>query len=142
MSIINSRLLFEMINHVQILQVKHSLFVPSLPHPIRCIGFLTAVPLITLPRIRLFQLLHHLILHVNLPDGSHAKINGIGSTTLNSKLHTDGVLCVPSFRVNLLSASKLTRKLKCSAHFFPTFCVLQDLASKKMIGLGKQINGL
>ncbi|KAI5348838.1 hypothetical protein L3X38_001725 [Prunus dulcis] len=79
---------------------------------------------------------------VDLPDGSHAKISGIGSSSLGPDLSVDGILCVPSFCVNLHFVSKLTSHLNCSIHFFPTFCVLQDLTSKRMIGLGKQVNGL
>ncbi|CAL8105243.1 unnamed protein product [Prunus armeniaca] len=57
---------------------------------------------------------------VDLPDGSHAKISGLGSPSLGPNLSVDGVLCVPYFHVNLPS----------------------DLTSKWMIGLGKQVNGL
>ncbi|CAL8105246.1 unnamed protein product [Prunus armeniaca] len=52
---------------------------------------------------------------VDLPDGSHAKISGLGSPSLGPNLSVDGVLCVPYFH---------------------------DLTSKWMIGLGKQVNGL
>ncbi|KAH0980811.1 hypothetical protein GBA52_007988 [Prunus armeniaca] len=79
---------------------------------------------------------------VDLPNGSHAKISGLGFSSLGPNLFVDGVLCVPSFHVNLLYVSKLTSRLNCSIHLFPTFCVLQDLALKRMIGLGKQVNGL
>ena len=51
-------------------------------------------------------------------------------------------LCVPTFKVNLMSVSRLTRDLNCSMTFFPHWCVLQDLATRRMIGLGKQRDGL
>ena len=79
---------------------------------------------------------------VTLPNGAYSKITEIGSTQLSNHLHVNNVLCAPSFHVNLLSVSQLTAAMNCSIHFFPTFCILQDLASKKMIGLGKQLNGL
>ncbi|KAG5555708.1 hypothetical protein RHGRI_006375 [Rhododendron griersonianum] len=79
---------------------------------------------------------------VSLPNGSHAKITGVGSTHLLHDLHVKDVLCVPSFHMNLLSVSQLTSDLNCSIQFFPTFCILQDLATKRMIGLGKQHKGL
>jgi len=41
-----------------------------------------------------------------------------------------------------MSVSKLTHSLNCCAILFPTFCVLQDLATGKMIGSGKQCGGL
>ncbi|KAI5319024.1 hypothetical protein L3X38_038732 [Prunus dulcis] len=37
---------------------------------------------------------------VDLPDGSHAKMGGLGSSSLGPNLSVDGVLCVPSFRIN------------------------------------------
>ena len=79
---------------------------------------------------------------VTLPNGSYAKITSIGSAKISKELHVHDVLCAPSFQVNLLSVSKLTAALNCSVHFFPTFCILQDLASKKMIGLGNLSEGL
>ncbi|KAL5832085.1 hypothetical protein ACOSQ4_017439 [Xanthoceras sorbifolium] len=78
---------------------------------------------------------------VALPNGSYSKIIGIGSIQLSNHLHIKDILCAPSFHVNLLSVSQLTSAMNCSIQFFPTFCILQDLASKKMIGLGKQLNG-
>ena len=50
--------------------------------------------------------------------------------------------CVPTFKVDLMSVSRLTRNLNCSITFFPYWCILQDLATRRMIGLGKQRNGL
>jgi len=79
---------------------------------------------------------------VTLPNGSHAKITSAGSAHITKNLHVHDVLCAPSFHVNLLSVSQLTSALNCFVHFFPTFCILQDLATKRMIGLGKQSKGL
>ncbi|KAL5832076.1 hypothetical protein ACOSQ4_017430 [Xanthoceras sorbifolium] len=79
---------------------------------------------------------------VALPNGSYSKIIGIGSIQLSNHLHIKNIMCAPSFHVNLLSVSQLTSAMNCSIQFFPTFCILQDLASKKMIGLEKQLNGL
>ena len=36
----------------------------------------------------------------------------------------------------------MTKSLTCLVTFFLDFCILQDLATKKTIGLGKQHNGL
>ena len=52
------------------------------------------------------------------------------------------MLCAPSFKVNLISVSKLTKSLKCFITFFPDMCLLQDLVTKKIIGLGREHNGL
>ena len=79
---------------------------------------------------------------VNLPNGSAVPITHTGNVPFNSDITLENVLCVPSFRLNLMSASKVTGSLNCCAILFPTFCVLQDLATGKMIGLGKQRGGL
>ncbi|CAL8990607.1 unnamed protein product [Prunus brigantina] len=79
---------------------------------------------------------------VNLPTGSSAQITSTGTIPFNSYITLDNVLCVPSFRLNLMYASKITTSLNCCVLLFPTFCVLQDLATGKMIGSGKQHGGL
>ncbi|KAK3019009.1 hypothetical protein RJ639_003617 [Escallonia herrerae] len=79
---------------------------------------------------------------VNLPTGSSASINSIGTIPVISNITLDNVLCVPSFRLNLMSVSKLTNDLNCFVILFPSFCALQDLAMGKMIGSGKQRGGL
>ena len=52
------------------------------------------------------------------------------------------MLCVPTFKVDLISVSRLTRGLNYSITFFSYWCILQDLATRRMIGLGKQRDGL
>lgn len=79
---------------------------------------------------------------VHLPTGSAAHISHTGTVCFNSNFSLENVLCVPSFNLNLMSASKLTSALNCCVIFFPTFYVLQDLAMGKMIGSGKQQGGL
>ncbi|KAI9186226.1 hypothetical protein LWI28_015065 [Acer negundo] len=79
---------------------------------------------------------------VLLPSGDKADITARGSLPLNSVYYLHNVLCVPTFKVDLMSVSRLTKGLNCSITFFPYWCILQDLATKKMIGLGKQRDGL
>ncbi|KAI9162373.1 hypothetical protein LWI28_026651 [Acer negundo] len=79
---------------------------------------------------------------VLLPSGDKANIIAKGSLPLNSVYYLHNVLCVPTFKVDLISVSRLTGGLNCSITFFPYWCVLQDLATKRMIDLGKQRNGL
>ncbi|KAK0607454.1 hypothetical protein LWI29_015338 [Acer saccharum] len=79
---------------------------------------------------------------VLLPSGEKANIVARGSLPLNSVYYLNNVLCVPTFKVDLMSVSRLTRGLNCSITFFPYWCVLQDLATRRMIGLGKQRDGL
>ncbi len=49
---------------------------------------------------------------------------------------------MPTFKVDLMSVSRLTRGMNCSVTYFPYWCILQDLVSKRTIGLGKQRDGL
>ncbi|KAK0581116.1 hypothetical protein LWI29_010174 [Acer saccharum] len=75
---------------------------------------------------------------VLLPSGEKANIVAKGSLPLNYVCYLHDVLCLPTFKVDLMSVSRLTRGLNCSITFFPYWCVLQDLAMRRMIGLGKQ----
>jgi len=79
---------------------------------------------------------------VVLPSGKKAEIIAKGSLPLNSVYYLKNVLCVPTFKVDLMSVSRLTKGLNCSITFFPYLCILQDLATRRMIGLGKQRDGL
>ena len=52
------------------------------------------------------------------------------------------IIHVPNFTLNLLSISHLTKHLNCCVIFFPSYCVFQDIATKKTIGLGHANDGL
>ncbi|GJT46623.1 retrovirus-related pol polyprotein from transposon TNT 1-94 [Tanacetum coccineum] len=52
------------------------------------------------------------------------------------------VLVVPSFKFSLLSVPKLTQDSQCVVSFYPTFCVVQDLTTRKVTGLGRLKEGL
>ncbi|KAI9165452.1 hypothetical protein LWI28_014477 [Acer negundo] len=56
---------------------------------------------------------------VLLPSGEKANIVAKGSLPLNSVYYLHDVLCVPTFKVDLMSVSRLTRALNCSITFFP-----------------------
>ena len=79
---------------------------------------------------------------INLPNGQSVFVTHIGTIHLTSSLILHNVLCVPSFDFNLISVSKLASTLHCCLFFFSNLCFLQDLLHWKMIGLGKQSNGL
>ncbi|CAL9005331.1 unnamed protein product, partial [Prunus brigantina] len=78
---------------------------------------------------------------VGLPNGEHVAIESIGSALLTPDLSLNGKK-LNKFHVNLLSVSKLTRALNCMVTFYPDFCVVQDVETKRMIGLGKHFDGL
>ena len=75
---------------------------------------------------------------VLLPSGEKANIVAKGSLLINTVYYLRDVVCVPTFKVNLMLVSRLTRDLNCSMTFFPHWCVLQDVATRRVIGLGKQ----
>jgi hypothetical protein len=41
-----------------------------------------------------------------------------------------------------MSVSKITRGLNCSVEFFPNHCVFQDLQTRRIIGRGRESDGL
>lgn len=55
---------------------------------------------------------------IQLPNGGHVPVTHIGSLTFNFDFHLNVTLHVPSFKFNLLSASKITKTLHCSIQFF------------------------
>lgn len=80
--------------------------------------------------------------YVQLPNGGQVLIDSIGSIQVTPHIKLDGVLHVPNFRVCLLYVSKLTAALRCIVIFFPGFCVIHDMDTRRTIGLGKRYNGL
>lgn len=75
---------------------------------------------------------------VTMPSGEQAPITSAGNLLLNSIVFLKNVLGAPSFKVNLMYASRITKDLNCSVTFFSHWCILQDLTMKRTIRLGKQ----
>jgi hypothetical protein len=80
-------------------------------------------------------------LPIKLPNGTSVPVHSVGQIQ-PSNMTSNHVLYIPSFKCNLLLISRLTKALQCSVTFFPSFCVLQDLKSKKLIGMGELHDGL
>ncbi|XP_073112313.1 uncharacterized protein [Elaeis guineensis] len=81
-------------------------------------------------------------LPVTLPNGVNMSVHSYGDVTLTNDITLHRTLYAPNFTCNLVSVSKLARELNCAVLFFPTFCALQDLATRKLIGLGELQDGL
>ena len=79
---------------------------------------------------------------IRLPDGNTSVISHVGKVRLNNDIVLKDVLVVPSFKFSLLSFPKLTEDSQCSVSFYPHFCVVQDLATRRVTGLGKKKSGL
>lgn len=58
---------------------------------------------------------------------------------LMKDMSLQNMLYIPNFKCNFLSVSWLTKEQNCIVTFLPNFCVIQDLPTKIMIGVG---NGL
>lgn len=54
----------------------------------------------------------------------------------------DDVLFIPKFKCNILSISKITNDLNYFMTFFPKFCFIQGLRSRKLIGMDRCEGGL
>ena len=52
------------------------------------------------------------------------------------------ILSLPQFTFNLIFVSKFTCTLNCSISFFPDYCLIQDLSTKRIIGRGRESRGL
>nr|KAJ0215676.1 hypothetical protein LSAT_V11C300142910 [Lactuca sativa] len=79
---------------------------------------------------------------VIIPNGDAIPVEGRGDCTLPGGIKIKGILHVPKFKCNLLSVSRLTKKLQCVIIFFPDFCVMQDLCTRTLIGASECKRGL
>lgn len=79
---------------------------------------------------------------VNLPTGGVVSVANVGTSIVMGGHTIENVLFVPEFKCNLLSVSQLTKELQCVAAFFPDFCILHDLSSGQVKGIGREDQGL
>ncbi|KAL0370960.1 UNVERIFIED_CONTAM: Retrovirus-related Pol polyprotein from transposon RE2 [Sesamum angustifolium] len=79
---------------------------------------------------------------VRLVDGSYSPISGSGTVRPTDYLTLTNVLFAPKFPVNLLSVNQLTKTHNCSVTFYPSYCVIQDLQTRRTIGTGHERGGL
>ena len=77
-----------------------------------------------------------------MPNGSSVLVHYAGAIHFSPQFHLDNVLYSPMFNMNLISISIVCESLNCHVIFHNKKCLLQDLHSQKMIGLGDQIEGL
>ncbi|XP_071695232.1 uncharacterized protein [Rutidosis leptorrhynchoides] len=76
--------------------------------------------------------------HIRLPNGNTYVITHIGKFKLGNEMEIKDVLVVPSFKFSLLSVPKLTKDKSCVVIFYSQFCLIQDLITRKVIGLGER----
>ncbi|XP_022889208.1 uncharacterized protein LOC111404668 [Olea europaea var. sylvestris] len=71
-----------------------------------------------------------------------SQVTGAGSVTLSPSLHLSHTLLVPLLSHKLISASQVTTELNCAVLIYPTFCFLQDILTKEILGRGTKRGGL
>jgi len=81
-------------------------------------------------------------LHVTLPNGTSVLVHYASTVLFSPHFHITNVLYSPHFHVNLISVSKLCKLMTYHLHFVNDICTIQDVKSKKMIGLGDLCDGL
>lgn len=79
---------------------------------------------------------------VQFPTGDSIAITHRGNHQLSGGDVLSNVLCVPAFRFNLVSVSKLIKDLNCYVTFFPTFCVFQELLYGRVKEIDRELDGL
>ncbi|RVW84274.1 Retrovirus-related Pol polyprotein from transposon RE2 [Vitis vinifera] len=77
-----------------------------------------------------------------LDSGASDHLSGIGLALPLPSLPLTSVLYTPECPFNLISISKITRTLNCSITFSDKFVTLQDRSTGKMIGIGRESQGL
>jgi hypothetical protein len=63
-------------------------------------------------------------------------VNYACTVVFSPHFHLSHILYAPSFKVNLISVSKMCQSLYYKVNFLPVKCVIQDVKTQKMIGLG------
>nr|XP_016514650.1 PREDICTED: uncharacterized protein LOC107831402 [Nicotiana tabacum] len=80
--------------------------------------------------------------NVQMPTGESAKVTKIGNSPLEGGDTLKDVICILSFKFNILSMSKLTKELNCCAMFFPEHFIFQDLCPGKVKATGSREDDL
>ena len=75
-------------------------------------------------------------------NGGLSAVTGAGTVMLSPSLLLSNTLLVPSLSHKLLSVSQVTKDLNCVVLIYPSFCFLQDILTKEIIGCGTKRGGL
>jgi hypothetical protein len=74
-------------------------------------------------------------------NGVISLVTGAGTVDLSPTLSLEHTLLVPSLSHKLLSVSQVTEALNCVVLIYSTFCFLQDIITKEIIGRGTKRGG-
>ncbi|KAL2926306.1 Retrovirus-related Pol polyprotein from transposon RE1 [Bienertia sinuspersici] len=79
---------------------------------------------------------------ITIADGKKVKIEHVGTIHFDNGIILTGVLHVPDFKYNLISATKLCQDLKCMITFTHDKYYIQDYSQKTLQVLGELRSGL
>ena len=79
---------------------------------------------------------------ITLAYGSTSCVHGLETINLNPLITLTSILSLPQFSFNLIYVTKLTCILNCSISFFFYYCLIHDLLTKMIIGIGRESGGL
>ena len=74
-------------------------------------------------------------------NGDISLVKGAGTVRISPALSLTNTLLVPSLSHKLLSVSQVTKELNCVVLIYPTFCLIQDILTKEIIGRGTKRGG-
>ena len=74
-------------------------------------------------------------------NGVTYPVTGAGRVALTPSLLLKNNLLVPSLTNKLLSVGQATDELNCCVLMYPTFCLFQDILTKKIIGRATKRGG-
>ncbi|XP_022030400.1 uncharacterized protein LOC110931309 [Helianthus annuus] len=80
--------------------------------------------------------------YIETASGERVKVEGGGSIEFSNKMKLNKCLYIPTLSSKLLSVSHVTKELNCVVLMYPTFCILQDIRTKEIIGRGTERGGL
>ena len=80
--------------------------------------------------------------HIQTANGGCSKVEGAGRIDISPSLKLTNCLYVPSLSSKLLSISHVTKELNCTVLMHPSFCLLQDILTRRIIGRGTEHEGL
>ncbi|CAH9073666.1 unnamed protein product [Cuscuta europaea] len=80
--------------------------------------------------------------HTQVANREKLDVKTGGTIKISPNIKLRNCLYVPSLSHKLLSISHVTKELNCSVLMHPTFCLLQDIRTGRIIGRGTEENGL
>ncbi|XP_071713263.1 uncharacterized protein [Rutidosis leptorrhynchoides] len=79
---------------------------------------------------------------IKTANGGSVQVKGGGTIEISPTLKLKNCLYVPALSHKLLSVSHVTKELNCTVLLHPTFCILQDIRTGKIVGRGTERDGL